>query len=155
MHGQQNIKSCNTIYPTSRNVVCCGYIIVNTLYKGDNKYNNNNNNNSLLLSYIFPDFTSQLIRQGILRLNWSHQIYDHFFLRHPVDTYLAFLHPYETRSVVCYKYGWQCGCYVLEEICLPHTVIFIQALRLVWQFRLSPRCKRFLCSSGMLYSVGC
>jgi len=46
------VNSCNTIYP--RNMVCFRYIVVNTLYKGDNKddddYENNNNNNNNELS---------------------------------------------------------------------------------------------------------
>jgi hypothetical protein len=36
-------------------MVCFRYIIVNTLYKGDNKYNNNNNNNNNLVAADDPD----------------------------------------------------------------------------------------------------
>ena len=37
-------NSCNTIYP--RNIVCCRYVIVNTMHKGDNKEDDDNDDDN-------------------------------------------------------------------------------------------------------------
>ena len=48
LHVAQIVNTEQLQHYVLRNVVCCRYVIVNTVHKGDNKddYDNNNNNNN-------------------------------------------------------------------------------------------------------------